>query len=122
MLDLADVLNVFGFTSEQTVVDLTGKILRGETAPALEVFERPRHPYTVGLLGARPRIAAVEERLADIPGRVPDLLDPPTGCRFHPRCFLGDERCRHEVPELRRVAADHRSRCHYAERLREDAA
>jgi oligopeptide/dipeptide ABC transporter ATP-binding protein len=93
-----------------------------EVAPALEIFERPRHPYTVGLLGARPRIAAVEERLSDIPGRVPDLLELPSGCRFHPRCFLGDELCVQKAPLLRPLAVDHESRCHYAEKLREDAA
>ena len=113
-------LSVVAEVCDRVAVMYAGEIV--EVAPALEIFERPRHPYTVGLLGARPRIAAVEERLADIPGRVPDLLDPPTGCRFHPRCFLGDELCRREAPALRPLAADHGSRCHYAERLREDAA
>jgi len=93
-----------------------------ESGPAVEIFERPRHPYTLGLLGARPRLGSVAERLADIPGRVPDLHELPTGCRFHPRCFLGDELCRREAPALRALTPDHRSRCHYAERLREDAA
>jgi len=83
---------------------------------------RPRHPYTVGLLGARPRISSVEERLSDIRGRVPDLLDLPAGCRFNPRCFMADDRCRREEPSLRKVAAAHESRCHYAEQLGEDAA
>jgi oligopeptide/dipeptide ABC transporter ATP-binding protein len=93
-----------------------------EVAPAHEVFGRPLHPYTVGLLGARPRISVVEERLSDIGGRVPDLHELPSGCRFHPRCFLGDDRCRAEHPALRRLAPAHQSRCHYAEQLGEDAA
>jgi len=113
-------LSVVAEICDRVAVMYAGEIV--ESAPALEVFERPRHPYTVGLLGARPRITVVDERLSDIPGRVPDLLDLPPGCRFNPRCFLGDERCRREAPALRDVAADHRSRCHYAERLREDAA
>jgi oligopeptide/dipeptide ABC transporter ATP-binding protein len=113
-------LSVVAEVCDRVAVMYAGEIV--ENAPALEIFERPRHPYTVGLLEARPRISLVGERLSDIPGRVPDLLDLPSGCRFHPRCFLGDERCRREVPELRAVEADHRSRCHYAERLRESAA
>jgi oligopeptide/dipeptide ABC transporter ATP-binding protein len=113
-------LSVVAEVCDRVAVMYSGEIV--ETGPAVEVFERSRHPYTVGLLGARPRVTSVEERLSDIPGRVPDLLAPPSGCRFHPRCFLGDERCRREAPALRALAPDHRSRCHYAERLSEDAA
>jgi len=113
-------LSVVAEVCDRVAVMYAGEIV--ENAPAVEIFERPRHPYTVGLLGARPRVATVEERLSDIPGRVPDLLDLPAGCRFNPRCFLADERCRHEEPALRALGPDHRSRCHYAERLREDAA
>jgi peptide/nickel transport system ATP-binding protein len=113
-------LSVVAEVCDRVAVMYAGEIV--ENAPAVEIFERPRHPYTVGLLGARPRVATVEERLSDIPGRVPDLLDLPAGCRFNPRCFLADQRCRHEEPALRALGPDHRSRCHYAERLREDAA
>jgi oligopeptide/dipeptide ABC transporter ATP-binding protein len=113
-------LSVVAEVCDRIAVMYAGQIV--ETAPALEIFERPRHPYTLGLLGARPRVGAVEERLSDIPGRVPDLLDLPGGCRFNPRCFLGDELCRREEPALRALAPDHRSRCHYAERLGEEAA
>lgn len=113
-------LSVVAEVCDRVAVMYAGEIV--ETAPAHEIYARPRHPYTVGLLGARPRISAVEERLSDIRGRVPDLHDLPTGCRFHPRCFLGDERCRNEAPALRRLAAAHESRCHYAEQLGEDAA
>jgi peptide/nickel transport system ATP-binding protein len=113
-------LSVVAEVCDRVAVMYAGEIV--ETAPAPETFAQPRHPYTVGLLGARPRISAVEERLSDIRGRVPDLHDLPTGCRFHPRCFLGDERCRREAPILRRLADAHESRCHYAEQLGEDAA
>jgi oligopeptide/dipeptide ABC transporter ATP-binding protein len=113
-------LSVVAEVCDRVAVMYAGEIV--EVAPALEIFERPRHPYTVGLLGARPRIAAVEDRLSDIPGRVPDLQELPTGCRFHPRCFLGDELCAQKAPALRPLAVDHESRCHYAEKLREDAA
>jgi oligopeptide/dipeptide ABC transporter ATP-binding protein len=112
-------LSVVAEVCDRVAVMYAGEIV--ESGPALEIFERPRHPYTVGLLGARPRLGSVEERLADIPGRVPDLLELPSGCRFHPRCFLGDEFCRREAPALRTLGPDHRSRCHYAERIREAA-
>jgi oligopeptide/dipeptide ABC transporter ATP-binding protein len=93
-----------------------------ERAPAAEIFARPRHPYTVSLLRARPTIAQTGEELADIPGRVPDLLDLPPGCRFEPRCFLAEPRCVEQAPELRAISPGHCSRCHFAERLDEAAA
>jgi oligopeptide/dipeptide ABC transporter ATP-binding protein len=113
-------LSVVAEVCDRVAVMYAGELV--ELAPAHEIFDRPLHPYTVGLLGARPRVSVVEERLSDIHGRVPDLHDLPPGCRFHPRCFLGDERCRAEAPALRAVASAHASRCHYAERLAEDAA
>jgi oligopeptide/dipeptide ABC transporter ATP-binding protein len=93
-----------------------------ELAPATEIFERPRHPYTVGLLKAQPTLARAGEQLAHIPGRVPDLFEPPPACRFEPRCFLAQPVCREEAPEIRKVAPAHCSRCHFAERLEESAA
>jgi len=113
-------LSVVAEVCDRVAVMYAGEIV--EVAPAAEVFARPRHPYTVGLLRARPRISVVEERLADIRGRVPDLRDLPAGCRFNPRCFLAAERCRVVKPDLRTLAAGHESRCHYAEQLGEDAA
>ncbi len=113
-------LSVVAEVCDRVAVMYAGEIV--ESGPALEVFERPRHPYTVGLLGARPRVTGADEWLADIPGRVPDLLRPPSGCRFNPRCFLADGLCRAEHPALRELEPDHRSRCHHAERLRGEAA
>jgi len=113
-------LSVVAEVCDRVAVMYAGEVV--ENGAAREIFESPRHPYTVGLLRARPRIGTVEEKLADIPGRVPDLLELPAGCRFHPRCFLADDRCRHEAPGLRPLMPDHVSRCHYAERVQEDAA
>jgi oligopeptide transport system ATP-binding protein len=76
----------------------------------------------VGLLKARPTIVDPGEQLADIPGRVPDLLELPPACRFEPRCFLAQPICREDAPEIRKVAPGHCSRCHFAERLEESAA
>ncbi|MGI8479981.1 MAG: oligopeptide/dipeptide ABC transporter ATP-binding protein [Gaiellaceae bacterium] len=74
----------------------------------------------MGLLGARPTIRA-GGRLVEIHGRVPDLHDLPAGCRFEPRCFLAKEICKELAPDLRRVDREHKSRCHFAELLEEEA-
>jgi oligopeptide/dipeptide ABC transporter ATP-binding protein len=113
-------LSLVAEVCDEIAVMYAGEIV--EQAAASEIFERPRHPYTVGLLKARPTIVQAGEQLADIPGRVPDLLDLPAGCRFEPRCFLAQERCREQAPELREVAPEHCSRCHFAERLEKEAA
>jgi oligopeptide/dipeptide ABC transporter ATP-binding protein len=111
-------LNVVAEICDDIAVMYAGEIV--ELGPSVEIFERPRHPYTLSLLGARPTIVR-GERLADITGRVPDLLEPPRACRFSPRCFMAERICFDEAPALRVLRPDHRSRCHFAERL-EDAA
>jgi peptide/nickel transport system ATP-binding protein len=89
-----------------------------EAGPAGEVFAKPRHPYTRGLLRSvprldRPRTASLET----IEGLPPNLMAPPAGCRFAPRCRLADDRCKHEVPPLETRAPGHTSACWHAERL-----
>jgi oligopeptide/dipeptide ABC transporter ATP-binding protein len=105
---------------DEVAVMYAGQIV--ERGPALEIFEQPRHPYTVGLLKARPTIAGSTGELADIPGRVPDLLELPPACRFEPRCFLAQSLCGERAPELREISSERHSRCHFAEKLEEAAA
>ncbi|MER3410381.1 MAG: dipeptide ABC transporter ATP-binding protein DppD [Thermoleophilia bacterium] len=105
---------------DEVAVMYAGEIV--ERGPALELFERPLHPYTIGLLKARPTILPAQGPLADIPGRVPDLLQPAPGCRFAPRCFLAQDVCFESAPELRVLGPGRLSRCHFAERLEEVAA
>jgi peptide/nickel transport system ATP-binding protein len=78
-----------------------------------EIFNRPHHPYTWGLLGSLPRLDVNVERLVQIPGQPPSLLRPPRGCRFHPRCPYVMDVCRHNVPELQPVSdePDHLQAC-----------
>ncbi len=90
-----------------------------ETAPAAELAANPRHPYTHGLLRSFPPLRGPLTRLTGIPGAPPDLANPPSGCRFHPRCphCVRDEsplyvRQTTERPALREVAPDHRVACH----------
>jgi oligopeptide/dipeptide ABC transporter ATP-binding protein len=84
-----------------------------EEADVRTIFKRPLHPYTQGLLESIPRIdvADAPERLEEIPGRVPDLLDLPPGCAFHDRCAIGDEECRRRSPRLLPVGEGHTVRC-----------
>jgi peptide/nickel transport system ATP-binding protein len=85
-----------------------------EDAPAEELLTRPLHPYTKGLLAALPELEGEQGTLQSIPGSIPNLLEPPPGCRFHPRCPLATDRCRAEKPLLRTIEPDHRAACHYA--------
>src|SRR5262249_46861595 len=83
-----------------------------ERAPVLELFDAPHHPYTIGLLGCRPRIdGAVPWRA--IPGSIPDLRSRPTGCPFAPRCHRAAEVCRQARPPGVRVGDGHTVACHY---------
>jgi peptide/nickel transport system ATP-binding protein len=90
-----------------------------EEAPADQLFSDPRHPYTVGLMQSFPPLAGPVERLMGIPGSPPDLADPPSGCRFHPRCphCTGADRQLYalqttERPAPRRVGPGHVVSCH----------
>jgi len=71
-----------------------------ETSAVLDLFENPLHPYSQGLLSAIPRFDVKKEELAVIPGVVPDLIHPPTGCRFHPRCPRAMPVCKEKKPQL----------------------
>jgi len=84
-----------------------------ESAPTDEIFARPRMPYTLGLMESIPGVTTVPgQPLRTIDGMPPDLVDPPPGCRFAPRCTHARERCRTEEPELTgRSAAGHLARC-----------
>lgn len=70
------------------------------------------HPYTQGLLQAVPQLHGKREAFKSIPGSPPSLKNPPTGCRFHPRCPLAEELCRNKQPELKQVASGHQVACH----------
>jgi oligopeptide/dipeptide ABC transporter ATP-binding protein len=102
--------------ADRIVVMYAGRVV--ETGEIHASFSSPRHPYTIGLLESVPRLTGEAEWLTPIPGQPPSLLSPPTGCPFHPRCFLskGRARCRDEMPTLRKMA-DQMVACHFAEEL-----
>ena len=95
-----------------------------EQANVYDLFNRPRHPYTWGLMGSLPRLDADVERLTQIPGQPPSLLRPPAGCRFHPRCPYVMEVCKTTVPELVPTQRDpnHLQRCHLDEETKDREA
>ena len=91
-------LGVVAEVADEVVVMYAARI--AERAPANVLFERPEHPYTRGLMRSLPRSGSDDERLVQIPGQPPSLLNPPTGCRFHPRCASAFDRCSGETPAL----------------------
>ena len=77
-----------------------------------EIFQNPMHPYTVGLLNSIPRMDTKTEFLTPIDGSVCNMMDPPAGCKFNPRCQHAMDICRQEIPKFREVAPGHWAACH----------
>ncbi len=110
-------LGVVAETCQRVMVMYAGRKI--EEATITELFDRPAHPYTRGLMASIPRFrgTARKRRLAEIPGIVPSLREPIEGCPFAPRCRYVIDRCRVETPLLRPVADGHVAACHLAERV-----
>ncbi|HEY3686821.1 MAG TPA: ABC transporter ATP-binding protein [Streptosporangiaceae bacterium] len=108
-------LGVVAEMADRVVVMYAGRVM--EHADVRTIFDRPRHPYTRGLLESLPRLDGDAAELPAIPGTPPGMADPPDGCPFHPRCPMARDRCRTERPPLRDVAAGHASACHFHEEL-----
>jgi peptide/nickel transport system ATP-binding protein len=87
-----------------------------EYGDIVKIFKEPLHPYTVDLIESFPSIKAEKQEMISIPGFPPDLLDPPPGCRFHPRCKYAMDICRKEVPKLIEVSKNHHVSCHLVKR------
>jgi peptide/nickel transport system ATP-binding protein len=86
-----------------------------ELAPKAVLFATPRHPYTRMLLDAIPDMQMTGKARTPVAGEVPNPLNPPTGCAFHPRCPLADARCKTERPALRTLADGVQAACHAVE-------
>jgi len=104
--DLAVVAEV----ADRVCVMYAGQII--EQATVRELFDRPLHPYTQGLLASVPRVDQPEKSLKGISGYVPDLITPPSGCRFHPRCPHAMPVCKGEKPPTTREGSDHTVACY----------
>jgi peptide/nickel transport system ATP-binding protein len=113
-------LGVVAEMAQRVVVMYAGR--KVEEAPVGDLFRRPQHPYTLGLLASVPRLGATlgraePPRLAEIPGTVPSLRDPIVGCAFAPRCAYATERCSREAPPLEAKTAAHLAACFESDRL-----
>jgi peptide/nickel transport system ATP-binding protein len=115
-------LGVVAETADDVLVMYAAEV--AEQAPVDKLFNRPQHPYTWGLLGSLPRLDTDVARLVQIPGQPPSLLNPPKGCRFHPRCAYVMERCRQVDPELLPLSTDpdHLQACHLDEATKDREA
>ncbi len=109
VLLITHALGVVAEMADRVAVMYAGRIV--ETAPVEQLFAAPRHPYTVGLLNSIPDLVRPQDRLATIPGTVPNLLNLPPGCRFWPRCPLADEGCRAAQPPLAAIGENHLAAC-----------
>jgi len=103
-------LGVVAETADRVGVMYAGKIV--EIGSVGQIFKNPLHPYTKGLLKAVPNPMVKSERLEAIPGTVPNLITPPGGCRFHPRCPYATEICKQKAPELVEIEDGHFVACH----------
>jgi peptide/nickel transport system ATP-binding protein len=104
------------------VTDSLGVMYAGklvEYGPTASVFARPRHPYAYLLLRSTPSISGPRRQLAPLEGEPPDLLDPPTGCRFHPRCPFATEQCVRDEPPLEEIGGGHRVACWHHDQVPE---
>ncbi len=120
-------LGVVAETAQRVIVMYAGR--KVEEAPVEELFARPQHPYTVGLMASIPRLAlmrgdtgegdlhAVGNRLQEIPGMVPSLVNLPDGCVFAPRCTHADDRCRAEYPPYEEKRPRHWAACWRSDEL-----
>lgn len=115
-LFVAHDLSVVKHLCHRVAVMYVGKIV--ELADTVELFERPKHPYTAALLASVP-VADPRKQMQDVAlqGDVPSPADPPPGCAFHPRCPYATDICKHEVPPLVKIAAGGQVACHHAEAL-----
>jgi peptide/nickel transport system ATP-binding protein len=105
-------LPIVRHVSDRLAVMYLGRLV--ETGPTDQVFARPAHPYTHGLLAAQPHPDPERRRMtAELSGEVPSLRNRPPACEFHTRCPFAQQICREVAPELREIAPGRQTRCHF---------
>ena len=115
MILITHDLSIIAEICEKTAIMYAGRIV--EYGDVVAIFKQPLHPYTQGLIGAFPNIKDAQRvRMRSIPGSPPDLLHPPTGCRFYPRCQYAMDVCKEEEPKLLEVGKAHSVACHLVSR------
>ena len=115
-------LGVIAEIADEVVVMYAARVAEHGTVD--ELFNRPHHPYTWGLLGSLPRLDADTDRLVQIQGQPPSLLNPPRGCRFNPRCPYVMNVCKQQEPDLRPISnePEHLQACHLDEETKDREA
>lgn len=110
MMVISHDLSALGEICDRIAIMYAGKLVElGDTAA---LFSKPLHPYAQGLIGAFIPLDGARKTLETIPGVPPNLLHPPSGCRFHPRCPLAKEICSQKEPVFKEVEKDHWAACH----------
>ena len=109
MIYISHDIAVIAEVSDRIGVMYAGSM--AELADAVDVFERPLHPYTFALMSAFPSIKGEKRELMTLPGEPPDLLNPPPGCRFHPRCSRATSVCEEKQPLFKDMGGDHFVAC-----------
>jgi len=107
-------MGIIAKMTTRVVVMYAGNVC--EIAKTEDLYEQPRHPYTALLLAAVPRLDR-RKALSIIPGNIPNLIEPPSGCRFHPRCKYAKEKCAEAPPVLEQVGPDHFVACYEKENI-----
>jgi len=110
MILITHDLSVLGEIADRVAVMYAGKIV--ESGSTEEILQRGVHPYTRLLARSFPDVHGSREMVASIPGNPPNLISPPSGCRFHPRCPVSSEICSNEEPVFRDLGGGHMAACH----------
>jgi peptide/nickel transport system ATP-binding protein len=110
MMLITHDISVIAQTCDQLAIMYAGKIV--ERSDVTTMFENPLHPYTEALIGAFPSIKGDRRQLSSIPGTPPDLIKPPSGCKFHPRCQYAQDVCKTDEPKLSKSGEKHETACH----------
>jgi len=117
MIFISHDLSLAAELADDVATMYAGQIV--EYTDVFSLFDAPKHPYSVGLIGAIPDLSADGTGLVAISGSPPDLINLPSGCRFHPRCPLADDACRREMPPLTEVEPGQQVACFHWERAEE---
>ena len=118
MIFVSHDLSLAAELADRVATTYAGRIV--ELGDVEQVFYQPRHPYTIGLLDAVPTLEGEQQVLSSIPGSPPDLIDLPSGCKFHPRCPYATEKCSEEDPPMIEVAPGQAAACWHWEKVASD--
>lgn len=114
MIMISHDLSIISETCDKLAIMYAGKLV--ELGDVLTMFKKPVHPYTQGLIAAFPGIYAPKQEMKALPGSPPNLLNPPKGCRFNPRCPYVMDICKKKTPELKEVSKGHYVACYLAKK------